>query len=860
MQIFKKPWLATGCFVLAAVMPACDTLAEIPEPDVAQNHDALIPLPEVDLTKTVGAMCSINGGCRVTLEGQKFRGSATVIYVDGVPATRYFSQTSTRQEFEVPAAKPGRIGPVDIVVSNDSRPPAREQTLGKAFFYFADTADFLPQGVLRTPAPPRSLVAADLDGDGQHDLAIISEGRDFVDVFLGRSGGRYAAPLSFRAGEMPVAIAVANLNGEKSPDIAVVSEKSDSLTLLLSNARKPFDPDQVTRVMAVPPPGHRCRRPSDVLLTDLSNDKKVDVAVSCRGGDGQRPQIWGFLGDGLGGLASPYSDADYAGSPLGSLLAILPGPLPTILELGESRIVDWRSSLGGATFGDNAPVKAFGGRLATTLVGGDVNRDGTTDLLVIEEAKKQVVVMETILGTGIVPPRIAPLPLRAAYQQLFVADVNGDGKLDVLATSGATAPLSTVDLFFGNGDGTFGAQQAVDLGILYRRAAVTDVDGDGRPDLVLMGAELPYTTPVAGEGFLFIARNEGGTFRSDLRQPTLPNPEVVTSADFDGDSEPDLAVVSRGVTSQVQIWKGLGSGRFAPVASPLKLMDTLDLITVVPQTGALPNLAVANSTTGSVRVLLNTAGSLREGCTYTYTGQKLVALSAGYVFDGKNPDMSSEIVAVSDSLLNFMWPAASGKCPDAKPKASRFNDVMTAVAVDLGGGKSAELVITRWNAVSKTHELLVQQVDSTGKLNQLDKVPLTAEPTSLMVSDLSGDGKPDIVVLHAGTDQATVLLQKPTKLAFSAIAPQPTCATPEAAWAYDLNADRRSDLVVACVGMDRTVQPFYGDGLGNFAPARRAVPWTPLGPVELLASKGKPWLLLLHELTGVLTPLTDLGF
>lgn len=854
MKLTGKPLFGLGCFILATAMPSCGETLEIAEQDIAHSHAALIPLPVVE--QTHGAMCSIAGGCRVILEGQKFRGSATRIYVDGVLATRYFEQTSTRQVFEAPAAKPGRLGQVDVVVSNDNRPPAREQKLVGAFFYFADTLDFLPAGAIRTPAPSRALVVEDFDGDKRRDIAVISEGRDFVDVYLGQLGGRYAAPVSFPAGRAPVAIAAADLNValDRIPDLAVVSEDSDSLTLLLSNGSNPFNPDRHERVLSSPP-AHHCRRPSDVLLADLTNDGKLDVAVSCRGGDGISPQIWGFLGDGMGGLATPYSDADYAGSPLESLVAIAaaPAPYPMTLELTASHAVNWRAGRGGATFGDAQPVKAMGGRLATTMVAADLNGDSTRDLLVIEEAKKQVLVMETITGTGVVPPRIAPLPLRADYRQLFVADVNGDGKPDILATSGAASKLSTVDLFLGNGGGTFGAQQAVDLGIPYRHAAVADVDGNGYPDLILMGAELPYTTQATGEEFLFIALNDHGNFRKYIGQPTLPNPEVVASADFDGDKELDLAVVSRGMPSQVQVWKGLGSGGFAPIGTPLQLMETLDLVTIVP--AAPPHLAVGDSTTGSVKVLWNVAGSLKEGCKYAGP-VPLVSLSAGHVFGMPKP----EIVVVSGSLLNFVQPADRGSCPLANPKVFSIKDVLAAVAVDLGGGKQAELVIARWNAIAKQHEISVRQDNGMGVLKVLDTVRLPAKPTSLLVAELSDDRKPDVVVLHADVDQATVLLQEPTMLTFKATAPQPTCSAPEAAWAADLNQDLKGDLVVACVGGMRTVQPYYGDGRGNLAPARRAIPWTPLGSVELLASGGKPWLLLLDELTGALTSLHDASF
>ncbi len=64
---------------------------------------------------------------------------------------------------------------------------------------------------------------------------------------------------------------------------------------------------------------------------------------------------------------------------------------------------------------------------------------------------------------------------------MAVADVNGDGRLDVLT---ANFYSNDVSILLGNGDGTFRAQQRFAVGVGPSSVAVADVNGDGRLDVV----------------------------------------------------------------------------------------------------------------------------------------------------------------------------------------------------------------------------------------------------------------------------------------------------------------------------------------------------------------------------------------
>src|SRR5437899_2425683 len=124
-----------------------------------------------------------------------------------------------------------------------------------------------------------------------------------------------------------------------------------------------------------------------------------------------------------------------------------------------------------------------------------------------------------------------------------VGDFNGDGHLDLAVANGGTnrTPAGTVSILLGKGDGTFGAAQSYAIGNNPTAVAVGDFDGDGHLDLaVTNGGSYPNY-----QGSVSVLLGKGdGTFGVAKSYATGSYSVAVAVGDFNGDRLPDLAVAN----------------------------------------------------------------------------------------------------------------------------------------------------------------------------------------------------------------------------------------------------------------------------------------------------------------------------
>jgi hypothetical protein len=262
-------------------------------------------------------------------------------------------------------------------------------------------------------------------------------------------------------------------------------------------------------------------RAQQIALGDLNRDGKPDLAVGGRG-------TYLLINVGAGMFGNPDMVAG-TGEPGVSAGDLNDDGKPDLVA-GNGTALQFLAGKGDGTFA--APVN-FAAPVRRTYLA-DVNGDKRLDALAHDGATTITVALGAGGGAFTSPALRYALP-GAQIESLAAADLDGDGKLDLAVTSAAGM---AVYVLAGRGDGTFAAAAAYDLGGGASGVAIADFDGDGRRDLAL-------ARPISAQVTVLLGRGDG-TFDASRAAgfATAPQPHGLAAADLDGDGRPDIATAN----------------------------------------------------------------------------------------------------------------------------------------------------------------------------------------------------------------------------------------------------------------------------------------------------------------------------
>ena len=320
---------------------------------------------------------------------------------------------------------------------------------------------------------PGPIAVADFNGDGKLDVASVGTFDTEVSVLLGNGDGTFQPPVLYPADSEPVSIAAGDLNHDGRVDLVVGNQLSGDVSVLLGNGDGTF---QAPANYPLPALGGAIW----IGLGDFNNDGNLDIVAidalsGCGSGSGQCVVI--FLGNGDGTFRTP----------------------PVI-----------------TTFDTDLYEFAIG----------DFNNDGKLDL-VVTDAVFATAQFQILLGNG-----NGTFQVGAAYPyfgHLGTGYLNRDRNLDLVISGGG------LDVFLGNGDGTF--QGPTVYSSLLNWLAVADFNGDGIADVVATEAN-------TGRQVVIFYGNGDGTFQSPKTFATSSDPGFLVAADFNRDHQPDLVAAT----------------------------------------------------------------------------------------------------------------------------------------------------------------------------------------------------------------------------------------------------------------------------------------------------------------------------
>src|SRR5216683_146256 len=210
--------------------------------------------------------------------------------------------------------------------------------------------------------------------------------------------------------------------------------------------------------------------------------------------------------------------------------------------------VDWNGSPRTTTF-------VSGSQLTAAINAADIAVAGTPSVTVVNPApgggRSNALFFSVTTNTPSISLAATDYLTGSRSQAVAAADLNGDGKLDLVV---GNLDSATVSVFLGDGTGSFKAHVDFATGLYPNSLAIRDFNGDGKPDLALAN----------GSGTVSILLGNGdGTFQSQVTYPVGRQPISVAVADLNGDGQLDLAVADF-TDGFVSVLLGNGDGTFQP--------------------------------------------------------------------------------------------------------------------------------------------------------------------------------------------------------------------------------------------------------------------------------------------------------